>query len=100
MQELAALGAGSTIVDVREPDEWREAHIAHATLVPLQSVPDRVDAFVADPTYVICRVGGRSASACEFLISRGASVVNVTGGMIAWTAAGFETESGHGTTGG
>lgn len=100
MQELAALGADSAIVDVREPHEWSDGHIAHATLVPLQSVPDHVEAFAGDPTYVICKAGGRSATACEFLAARGASVVNVTGGMNAWTAAGFETESGHGTTGG
>lgn len=98
--DLAALGAGARVVDVREPDEWAQGHIAHASLVSLASVPDRLDAFDGDPSYVVCRSGGRSANACEFLGARGLSVVNVTGGMIAWEAAGFDIESGAGSTGG
>ncbi len=96
VQDLAALGPSVRVVDVREPDEWEEGHIAHAVHVPLGSVPDRVDAFDGSPTYVVCRSGGRSARACEYLAQEhGLDVVNVTGGTLAWIAAGYEVETGR-----
>jgi rhodanese-related sulfurtransferase len=97
VQDLAAIGPSARIVDVREPDEWAAGHIGHASLVPLATVPGNLDAFDGEPTYVVCRSGGRSGQACEFLRGQGRSVVNVTGGMIAWTAAGFEVVTGAGS---
>jgi rhodanese-related sulfurtransferase len=102
VQDLSALGASARIVDVREPNEWDEAHIGHASLVPLATVPGNLDKFDGEPTYIVCRSGGRSAQACEFLRGQGHQVVNVAGGMLAWSASGFEvvTGAGPGTTGG
>jgi rhodanese-related sulfurtransferase len=97
VQDLAALGPTARIVDVREPDEWAAGHIGHASLVPLATVPGNLDAFDGEPTYVVCRSGGRSGQACEFLRGQGRQVVNVAGGMLAWTAAGFETVTGAGS---
>jgi rhodanese-related sulfurtransferase len=94
VSDLAALGEAATIVDVREPAEWDEVRIAHARLVPLASVPDHVDAFDGAPTYVLCRAGGRSARACEFLAAQGIEVVNVAGGMLAWLDAGLPVVAG------
>lgn len=94
VQELAALGTTARIIDVREVHEWDDAHIEHAELIPLGTVPDRVAAFDGTPTYVICRSGGRSGQACEFLAAQGRDVVNVAGGMLAWSAAGLATASG------
>lgn len=96
VQDLAALGPGARIIDVREPGEWEQGHIANARLVPLATVPDHVDAFDGDPTYVVCRSGGRSGKACEFLAAQGRSVVNVRGGMLAWADAGLDVETGSG----
>ncbi len=94
VRELAALGEAAVVVDVREPHEWDEAHIAHAAHVPLATVPDRLAAFSGSPTYVICRSGGRSAAACEFVAEQGHDVVNVAGGMLAWQSAGFDVVTG------
>lgn len=94
VQELAALGPSARIVDVRERNEWDHGHIAHATLIPLATVPGNLDQFDATPTYVICRSGGRSGQACEFLERQGVEAVNVTGGMLAWVAAGFDVVGG------
>lgn len=33
---------------------------------------------------MVCRSGGRSSRACEFLINQGYNVNNMTGGMLAW----------------
>lgn len=101
VQELVALGSSARIVDVREPDEWMRGHIGLASLVPLATVPGNVDVFDGEPTYIVCHSGGRSAQACDYLRGQGHSVVNVTGGMVAWTAAGFDvvTGAGSGATG-
>lgn len=102
VEELVALAARAdkqvALVDVREPDEWTDGHVGYATLVPLGTVPDRLDAFgadgAADPTYVICKSGGRSLHACEFAAAHGKHVVNVVGGMMAWTVAGYDVTVG------
>ncbi|GJM38525.1 MAG: rhodanese-like protein [Acidimicrobiales bacterium] len=91
------LAGGAPVFDVREDDEWATAHIDGATLVPLGTVPDEIDAFPTDATvYVICAKGGRSARAVEFLRDQGVDAVNVTGGMGAWLDSGKPAISGAG----
>jgi rhodanese-related sulfurtransferase len=87
----AALDAGPvTLIDVREPVEYAEAHVPGAELMPLQSVPQRVDELPTDqPVYVVCAVGGRSAQAAGFLATRGVDAINVDGGTKDWIAAGY-----------
>lgn len=87
-------GDGIVLVDVREDHEWNEAHVESAIHIPLAGVPDRLDEFCGNPTYVICRSGGRSGQACEFLAANGIAAVNVAGGLLAWTAAGFDVARG------
>ena len=94
VQDLAALGSSARIIDVREPDEWAQGHIAHASLVPLATVPGSLDQFDGDPPYIVCRSGGRSGRGCELLGDQGHHVVNVAGGMRPRTAAGFDIAPG------
>jgi adenylyltransferase/sulfurtransferase len=74
-------------VDVREPHEHAIASIPGAKLIPLGDVPQRVGEL--DPnveTIVHCKMGGRSAKACDFLRANGfKSVKNVLGGITAWS---------------
>jgi molybdopterin-guanine dinucleotide biosynthesis protein A len=89
------LASGALLVDVREPAEFDEAHVPGAILVPLGTVPERVDAFRGDgPTYVICRSGARSLRACEFVAAQGVEVVNVAGGTMAWLQSGRQYATG------
>ncbi|MFK8026110.1 MAG: rhodanese-like domain-containing protein [Ilumatobacter sp.] len=92
--DLHALGPDITLIDVREDYEWAEARIAYARHVPLGTVPDRLSEFDGQPTYVLCKVGGRSQSACAFAAAHGHDVVNVTGGILAWLEAGHPVERG------
>lgn len=96
VDELAErLAGGARLIDVREPDEYAEARVPGGVLVPLGSVPDRIDEFRGDgPTYVICRSGARSMRACEFVAGHGIEAVNVAGGTLAWVASGRDVESG------
>jgi len=98
--ELHALGPEVALIDVRENNEWAEGHIPYARHVALGTVPQLVEVFDGSPTYVICKVGGRSLRACEFVAAHGHHVVNVTGGMLAWRAAGFDTVTGRGESDG
>jgi len=95
--ELAAvLAAGpAVLIDVRQPEEFAEARVPVARLVPLAEVPLRLDEIPDDGTvYVICRSGGRSLNVAQFLAERGRTVVNVSGGTLAWIEAGHEVASG------
>lgn len=89
VDELAIrLAEGARVIDVREPAEFEQARLAGSQLIPLATVPDRIDEFRADgPTYIICRSGGRSMQACTFLAGQGVDVVNVSGGMMAWISS-------------
>lgn len=92
-----ARAAGAPLIDVREPDEYAEAHAPGAVLIPLGQLPDRVAEVPADGTvYVICRSGGRSAKAVAHLRQQGIDAVNVAGGTLAWIEAGHpvDTEGG------
>src|SRR5512146_1888777 len=47
---------GSFLLDVREPDEWAQAHIAGATLIPLGELEKRVAEVPRDrDVVVVCR---------------------------------------------
>ena len=96
VQELAKLlERGACLIDVREPDEFIEARAPGASLIPLQSLPSRMGEVTGDQTvYVICKSGGRSEKAVEFLRANGIDAINVAGGTLAWLEAGFPHESG------
>ena len=87
---LAHLHAeGAVIIDVREPDEYREAHVAGAVLIPLGEITERIEEIPDDqPVFVICRSGARSGRAAEWLIGQGLDATNVAGGTLAWIDAG------------
>jgi rhodanese-related sulfurtransferase len=88
--------AGAVLIDVREPDEYDTVHVPGAQLIPLGTVPERLDEVPASdgPIYVICAKGGRSYRAAEFYRSKGIDAVNVAGGTTAWVEAGRPTATG------
>ncbi len=96
--EAALRHAAGTVqlVDVREPDEWRDLRVPGAVHVPLMDVPDHLASIAADgrPVAWLCARGGRSANACAFATANGVTGVNVDGGMVAWELAGLPTASG------
>ena len=79
----------AVVVDVREPDEWAAGHAPGAVHIPLGDLPARIDELPETDTSlpVVCRSGGRSGRAVEWLVQQGFDVVNVEGGMRAWGAA-------------
>lgn len=73
------------LVDVREPDEVAAGGLAAAVNIPLGDLPARVGELDrARRVVLLCRSGGRSASAAEMLDAAGFSeVINLAGGMLA-----------------
>jgi len=91
VEELASrLEGGAFLLDVRQPDEYVEAHVPSALLVPLDEVPTRVAELpAAQEILVICRSGARSHRAAEYLIGQHhLDAVNVAGGTLAWIESG------------
>ena len=78
------------VIDVREPREFKRAHIAEARSIPLPVLLNHTDEIVHDrPVVMVCRSGRRSARAIALLQERGYddSVRVLRGGMIAWEDA-------------
>lgn len=90
----------AVVLDVREPEEWAAGHAPNAVHIPLADVPARVDELpdpsTGGPLPVTCRSGGRSSRAVQWLQAQGYEVVNVDGGMKAWSAAGKQVVSDAG----
>jgi adenylyltransferase/sulfurtransferase len=91
VNELRALLAGDfqgLLIDVREPHEHAMARIDGARLMPLGSLMQHIDSLPTDREILVhCKMGMRSARACEMLMDRGFTrVKNVTGGIDAWLA--------------
>jgi rhodanese-related sulfurtransferase len=90
-----AFEAGATVLDVRNGDEYRTAHVPGAVLIPLSELAARQEEVPdADPLYVICAVGGRSLTATKALVEAGYRAVSVAGGTNGWIERGGPIATG------
>lgn len=72
------------LLDVRSQQEYQGGHIKEARNLPLNRLKSYQDP-KSDPIYVICQSGMRSKRAANILSQKGYQVVNVSGGMSAYT---------------
>ena len=72
------------LLDVRMPMEVHRGHIKNAKNVPLTEIRSYTPA-TKETLYVICQSGVRSKIAAKKLKKKGYNVINVRGGMRAWT---------------
>lgn len=94
------------IVDVREPEEYRDGHIPGAILVPRGTLEGAADPGYrhrhpalcdarARPVVLYCASGGRSAMATATLQDMGfEEVYNLAGGFEVWEAEGLPVDEG------
>lgn len=87
----------AVLIDVREPDEWAEGHVAGATHIPLGELPSRLADVPRDRDVLLfCRSGHRSGTATALLRGQGyARALNVEGGITAWRRAGLPVTRGE-----
>jgi sulfur-carrier protein adenylyltransferase/sulfurtransferase len=93
----------AALIDTREQHEWDEAHLEGATLVPPDTVAERIEEVVPDRSQRVllyCRVGNRSARAADVLESRLGyeDVASIDGGILAWQQAGLPVIEPEGLT--
>lgn len=75
----------SSLIDVREQDEWDAGHLSGAQHIPLSELSELKNKLDKNEAYyVMCHSGARSSAACEFLSKEGYAVTNVLGGISAW----------------
>ncbi len=98
---LAKLNDGTAyIIDVREPHEYSEMHIAGVTPMPMSQFDPSAVSPPENKTLIFqCRSGQRCGMASEQLIDAGyeGEIYRMAGGLLAWTAAGLPVETGAST---
>ena len=98
IQAKALLARNSRVVllDVRTPEEYQQAHLRGALLIPVGDLGKRVREVPRDrPVLVYCAVGARSLPAAGFLASKGyREIYHMSDGLVGWYKNGFAVERG------
>jgi molybdopterin/thiamine biosynthesis adenylyltransferase/rhodanese-related sulfurtransferase len=93
LQRRLIAGEPVTIIDVRDPDEYREGHIEPATNISRGFLEFRIGSAVADsatPIVLYCQTGLRSVLAAKALQDLGyRNVINLQGGFQKWAQSGL-----------
>jgi phage shock protein E len=66
------------VLDVRTLEEWNEGHVEGAKHIVLTVVPSEIEQIKSwgKPIIAVCRSGGRSGQAAQFLTQNGVDVIN------------------------
>jgi phage shock protein E len=88
---LLAKNSKVFLLDVRSPEEYGQAHLHGAQLIPLNELEKRVREVPRErPVLVYCAVGARSLKAAKLLTSKGfPEVYQISDGMVGWYKNGF-----------
>lgn len=72
------LNNGAIVLDVRTQMEWDEGHIEGSEHIVLNTIPENLDKIKSfnKPIITVCKSGGRSGAAQEFLSKSGLDVIN------------------------
>lgn len=85
VQQRLEKGEQLNLIDVREMEEVQAGHISGITNIPLGLLEFRAHELDKNKHYImVCRSGGRSGQATQYLESHGFNVTNMTGGMLSW----------------
>ena len=94
-QQFASGAQGDyQLIDVREDDEFAEAHLPGAVNIPLSEFMARVDEIDEEtPALLVCNTGVRSSQAAMYLSSLGyEQLYNLEDGTKGWLRNGYAVE--------
>jgi rhodanese-related sulfurtransferase len=100
LNTLLGSNPGAAFLDVRTPAEYAGVHVAGSRNVPLSALNPKAllaEGIVTrgEPVYLICRSGGRAASAAGKFAREGfENVFVVEGGTESWQSAGLPVQRG------
>ena len=77
---------GALVVDVRTEGEHQIGNIPNTTLMPVDTLRDRIDELRGKDVIVTCAVGQRGHTATQILKGYGIKVRNLDGGYTTWRA--------------
>ena len=79
------------LLDVRTPQEYKQAKLTGSVLIPIDEFERRVNEVPKNrPVLVYCAVGSRSKPVANYLARRGnKEVYNMTDGIVGWYRSGF-----------
>lgn len=98
----AKLAAGSTVIDIRRPDEWQQTGTIPGTHLitffdesgkPNPNFGKEIQSLISNPNdevVILCRTGARSKALSDYLASKAGltNVANVQHGITSWIADG------------
>jgi rhodanese-related sulfurtransferase len=95
LSEKLKFGKHPLVLDVRQPEEFRQSHIAGAKLIPIGELHKRMKELPHGREIVcVCASGNRSSSAAKTLAKEGYTVFDLQGGMLAWRRAKLPVQKG------
>lgn len=78
------------VLDVRDPADFNQGHIAGATNIPFQNVKEQVDQVSQhqqQPVILVCKMGQHSGSIGKLLRDNGFTKIHrLAGGISSWSA--------------
>lgn len=80
------------VLDVRTPNEYKQAHIAGSQHIPLNQLKRRLNE-VPGQVVVHCQSGYRSSMAASLLRQHGIVATDLAGGIAAWQAQGLPVQT-------
>ncbi len=88
---LLAKNKSIFLLDVRTPDEYRQARLPGSVLIPINEVERRIGEIPRNkPIVVYCAVGSRSMPVAGFLAGKGyREVYNMSDGIVGWYRSGY-----------
>ena len=90
-QAREEIDSGAKLIDVREQNEWDEAHLEVAVHVPQGELAARIDEISPDTSerlLLYCRTDNRSSTQADALAGLGYdNVAVIRGGIVAWSDA-------------
>jgi len=88
-------GARVLVVDVRQPEEYHQGHIASSKLIPLDEINKRMTELPKNKEIIcVCASGSRSRLATKFLVDAGYNAFDMQGGMFMWQRARLPVRQG------